>query len=131
MKYAPLQHYSGNVGRDPEELDTKNGPRVIFQLAITRGFGKDADDTQWAKVWVSKEPLMGDVLEKVYKGARVVVVGPEVNETQYEGQTYYDITAFKVGLVDWLGFRESDRKARPAPRTRAQSTPVEDEDVDF
>lgn len=71
----------GNVGRDPEIRSMQNGGRVAnFTLATSetwkdRASGERRDKTEWHRVVVFSEALVGVVERFVRKGSRVYVEG--------------------------------------------------------
>lgn len=100
-KYADLVHKVGTVGRNPERKDTSAGEIVKFSLAVNKQYGEGADNTEWIDVAVWKPELGESVMQEVYKGAKVAVEG-NLKSREVEGKTYWDFSAFRVGLVAWI-----------------------------
>lgn len=126
--YAPLECIAGNVGRDPEMHYTPNGRAVLeFSLAVTRAYdGPNA--TEWVDVTVWDEALQNLAVESIVKGSRVVVSGP-LKEREYNGKVYRQISAHRLGLVNW--FRKDQPSTAPAPSaSRAVPTPAVEPDDD-
>jgi single-strand DNA-binding protein len=71
----------GNVGRDPEFRDLSNGGRVCnLSVATTESWkdkatGEWRDRTEWHRVVIFNEHLIGVVERSVRKGTRVFVRG--------------------------------------------------------
>jgi single-stranded DNA-binding protein len=100
-KYGPLNQVVVNVGRDPEEFDTKVGPVVRFSVARNMGYGDDAPPPRWVSVAVFNDDIRPQVLEKIRKGSRVALEGT-ITESEYEGKTQYNMVAVRVGLIEWF-----------------------------
>jgi single-stranded DNA-binding protein len=110
-KYGPLNQVVGNVGRDPEEFDTKVGPVVRFSVARNMGYGDDAPPPRWISVAVFNDDIRPQVLEKIRKGSRVALEGT-ITESEYDGKTQYNMVAVRVGLIEWFLRSQSSAPSR-------------------
>lgn len=97
-----VRHYAGNVGQDPVVRDGSNGEFVTFSLAVTRLYpqGDLESETRWIGVNVNRRDLQDFVLDNIFQGSKVVVEGFPY-ERESGGNTYYNINATRIGLVDW------------------------------
>lgn len=104
---------AGNVGRDPVRRDGKDGDDwCTFSVAVTKAYTDDDSGTQWVDVSVSKPALVEAVLSQVQKGSKVTVEG-SIKQVEKNGNTYHNMKAFRVGLVDYIGVGGSTRRAEP------------------
>lgn len=108
-----IRHIVGNVGNDPQERDGQYGKWATFSVAVTRSYpDRDAGETygesRWYSVAVSREALVDDVLSKVKKGSKVACEGIPTLVTKDDGTQFYNFKAYRVGLVDYLGFSAAD-----------------------
>lgn len=90
----------GRVGNDPETRETKAGDVLNFSVAKTMAYGGD-EDTRWFRCAIWNEDLQRAVRGIISKGVPVVVEG-KVEKEDYKGTTQYNMTVFRVGLVDWV-----------------------------
>ena len=109
--YPDLVQRVGVVGRAPETKTTSKGDIVKFSLAVTKQYGQGQDNTEWIEVAVFNEDLQPRVLEEVYRGAKVAVEG-NLKERTFDGKTYKDFIALRVGLVAWIA--KSGARQQPA-----------------
>jgi single-stranded DNA-binding protein len=95
----------GKVGTDPELKETKVGPVLTFRFAVQTGYpsakGEKGPDPVWYDVTTFKQELFDQIKGAAYKGANVCVEG-YIKGREYNGKTYYSITASRVGKVEWL-----------------------------
>lgn len=126
-EYDPLFQTVGRVGRDPETKTGQKGDFVVFTLAVDESYDDDAAPI-WYDVSVFNEGLQATVLRDIYKGAKVAIEG-NLTYREYQGKEYPRISAFKVGLVEWLrkeqtaGSRRPER-SRPQPARRPAGRPA-------
>ena len=113
--YKPLEQIAGHVGRSPEVKPGYEGSDFTsFSVAVTRSYGDEDDNrTQWYSVAINKPALQAWVQDNIRKGSAVVVEG-NTKESTRDGTTYYNMTGFKVGLVDWF------RPGTTAPRVEEE-----------
>ena len=111
-QYPDLTQRVGIVGRNPETKTTAKGDIVKFSLAVPKQYGQGEGNTEWLDVAVFNEELQPSVMAEVYKGAKVAVEG-NLKERVYDGKTYKDFVALRVGLVAWIA--KSGTKAKTAP----------------
>jgi single-stranded DNA-binding protein len=95
IERQPLTHFIGNVAADPEE--TKNGGATKFRLAVSDGFGEDAN-TIFYDVVATKDPMREAIKANISKGTKVGVTGTEKSEV-YNDKTYYTIFPVQVFLA--------------------------------
>lgn len=107
-----LTHITGNLGKDPETADTKVGTIVRMSVAVTMKYGKDDGITRWVQVALFDErrkddqddelsPLQRQAMKKLEKGSKVAVEGV-MKVRKVDGKTYYDLSAKRIGVVDWF-----------------------------
>ena len=79
-------------------------------MGVNRGYALD-DETKWFGVAVNKQDLQDYVQATFRKGTPVVCEGTS-STREWEGNTYYNFTAFRVGVVDWflIGGPRQERK---------------------
>lgn len=93
-----LTHIVGIVVKqDPIKRETSKGNVVKFTLRKTNSYEKN--DSSFVDVAIWKEELQPVVLSSVYRGQHIVVEGYYKEAT---GDYYPSVTAFRVGIVDWL-----------------------------
>jgi single-stranded DNA-binding protein len=98
-----LTHITGNVGSDPETYETRKGPVVKFSVAVTLRYGQgDEGLTRWVNVAVFNEDLQAQTLKEISKGTKVAVEGKLKADREYKGVKQYDLTASRIGLVQWF-----------------------------
>lgn len=99
----------GHAGQDAKEFPTSKGPVVKFSVAEIVGYDKEKkeDVVDWVQVTVWNEGLRTIALKTIKRGNRVAVTGAPSTST-YEGKTQNQISAQRVGIVDYL---------RPAAKT--------------
>lgn len=94
-----LTQILGRVGKDPIIKETPKGELVEFSVAVSNSY--DAGDTTWYQIAVFNDALRGPVKESVFKGATVAIEG-NLSTREVQGKVYYNVTAFKVGIVDYI-----------------------------
>ena len=113
---------SGNLGRDPEQSETKTGKKVTnFSIGCRTG----QDETTWVKctVWGNR----GDVvMQYMHKGNRVTVAGSaKLNE--YETKEGLPGKALEMDVNDFtLPERSADAApSAPTPKQTQSSAPAQ------
>lgn len=120
----PLVSFVGNLTRDPQIKTTSKGDLVEFGLAVSDGFGEDAN-VEFKSVAAWNEGLIEQIMRGdngrplLYKGAAVAVQGVVKHRPGYAD----DVSAVRVGTVTWL--QRSKLGERPAVVAAPAS------DVDF
>ena len=127
---------AGKVLRDPESKPiTVHGEDmevVNFSVAVTVTYGdrndsQDYGESRYYSVGVWREDLRDWVMENIHKGSNVSVEGT-LTKTDKDGSTYRNISAFRVGLIDWyVRGKASGATTRPAKKR----TVAEDDDEDL
>lgn len=117
---------NGNASRDPVVKDTPKGQVVAFGLAVTTGYD-DSDGPRWIDVSVWNAGLARWVTANIYKGAKVAIEGFQAFR-EYNGKTFEQVNAQKVGLVEW-GPRSQRGEVVP-PIETAEAKPAST-DVDW
>lgn len=119
---------SGNVGQPPEERMAGDQKVITFSVAQPKKFGKDAPEPKWHNITVWDEGLKQLVRNRIKKGTPVVVYG-KMTERNSGGKTYYNMNAYRIGIVDIL-FPLDKAPGRPAEPTVRQA-PDSDDDIPF
>lgn len=108
---------TGRLGRDAEQMQTKNGQTF---LKFTMASSKNKEDTKWWSV-VMYGGYSPGLIPYLAKGAQVSVVGTPGEPKQFQKKdgstgTDYPFVAYKVSLLGG-GRREGDRppSMTPAP----------------
>lgn len=131
-----LQQITGNLGKDPESIETKVGEVVKFSVAVTLRYGDDPI-TRWVQVALFDErrqddrdgelsPLQRRVLKGIEKGSKVAVEGT-ITSKEVDGKTYYDMIATRIGIVEWFK-RDSNGSSSKSKKSRDED---DDEDEDL
>ncbi len=126
---ADLDFVVGNVGREPEQKMAGDKKIVEFTIARPTGFGKNAGEPMWFTVAVWDDSIKEQVLREVRKGEPWAVVGP-VKEREYNGKTYRNISAYRIGRVGFLFPTKSESRKDMWPENSKAKTKVEDSDDD-
>jgi single-stranded DNA-binding protein len=131
---ANLEFVVGNVGRSPERKMAGDKQIVEFSIARPTGYGKNAGDPQWFTVAVWDESLRDQALREVRKGETWAVVGP-VKTNEYNGKTYKNISAYRLGRVDFLFPKRNEanmfpESSKPRGKTKVEDS-TEDDDLDW
>lgn len=91
----------GNVGKNPELIETNNKPFAVFSLATTESFkkpnGEYDNQTEWHKIKVFGYSA-GRVMNQIQKGSLVYVEGKLTSYQNQIGATRWEVIAktFKV-----------------------------------
>lgn len=146
----------GNVGNDPEIRNLPNGGKVAnFSLATSeswkdRNTGEKKEKTEWHRIVVWNEGLIGVIERYVQKGHKIMVQG-QIQTEKYEkdGQDHYAtkivLTGFDAKLVMLSGGQSGNRdpndnasrpgNSMPSERPRSNAPAFEpggmDDDVPF
>ena len=98
----PLTHITGYAVGKPDIRIGNKGEFVSFSMAVTRFYDRERSDAQrWYRIAVNNPMVQQFCLDNIRKGTPVVLEGSEYT-TEYQGQTQYNLNAFRVGLVDWF-----------------------------
>jgi single-stranded DNA-binding protein len=98
----PLTQLVGYAANKPETKGGSKGEFVSFNLAVTRFYDRDKDEsTRWYRIGVNDPQVQRFCLDNIRKGTPVALEGGAY-ETEYQGQKQYNLSAFRVGLVDWF-----------------------------
>jgi single-strand DNA-binding protein len=121
----------GNVGKDPEQKDSKAGPMAKFSVGVSTR--RDAE-TQWFNVtaWGKTAEV---VMKYVKKGGSVLVSG-ELQVRQYQdkqGQTKssVDVNARELVLLGKKDDAANERPVSPPAKFQAPQKPILDDDLPF
>lgn len=121
----------GNVGKDPEQKDSKAGPMAKFSVGVSTR--RDAE-TQWFNVtaWGKTAEV---VIKYVKKGGSVLVSG-ELQVRQYQdkqGQTKssVDVNARELVLLGKKDDAVSERPVSAPAKFQAPQKPILDDDLPF
>jgi single-stranded DNA-binding protein len=97
-----LSQIAGYVGSAPEVRDGSDGDEFTsFSVGTNRFYDDDHEEsTRWYSVAINKPALQDYVLEALKKGTAVVVEGT-IRKVEKDGNTYFNMTGYRVGLVDW------------------------------
>ena len=86
----------GRVGQDPEIKTLANGSKVAnFSLGISESWkdkntGERKEKTQWPRIVVWNEGLIGIIVKQVRKGDQIIVRGQiETRKWEADGKTSY------------------------------------------
>lgn len=126
---ADLEFVVGNVGKDPEQKMAGEKKIVEFSIARPTGFGKNAGPPDWFTVAVWDDSVKEQVLREVRKGDPWAVVGP-VKSREFNGKTYKNISAYRVGRVQFL-FPEQKREGMYPESSKPKAQTKVDDDVDW
>lgn len=92
----------GNVGKDPELIQTSNKPFAVFSLATTESFkkpnGEWKDETEWHKVKCFGY-ASGRVMNQVQKGSLVYVEGKLTSYQNKLGAIRWEVVAYSVQVI--------------------------------
>lgn len=125
----------GNVGRDPEIRSTQNGTRIANLTIATseswrdKNSGERKEKTEWHRVSVLNDSLVGVVEKYVHKGSKVYIEGAIQTRkwTDKDGATRYstEITLGRFnGQIVLLDSKQEGDAAEPTPR---QTETLDDE----
>jgi len=119
---------SGNVGAPPERKDFEGGGSICtFRLATTERWqdrsGRAQERTDWHTV-VVRGALVDEVMARVTKGSRVLVVGASRERTYVAtgnvSRTVHELHAREVGLL----LVPARRERGEAPRAQQTAPPA-------
>lgn len=96
-----VKQIAGYAGRPPEIKTGPKGDFVSFSVGVSNTYGDDPESTRWYRIAVNDPQVQDFVMAKVRKGTPIVLEGSEY-ESEYQGVTQYNMSAFRVGLVDWF-----------------------------
>lgn len=122
----------GNVGKDPEQKDSKTGPMAKFSVGVSPRKGADTvwfNCTAWGKT-------ADVVMQYVKKGGSVLCSG-ELQVRAYKDKNGQDRTSVDVNVRDLvlLGRRDEAVEARSEPRSGGKFVPpapvISDDDLPF
>ena len=126
---------AGKVLRDPEEktitLGGEDATVVNFSVAVTVTYGdrnnaNDYGESRYYSVGVWREDLRDWAMDNIHKGSNVAIEG-SLTKTDKDGQTYRNISAFRIGLIDWyVRGKSSASTTRPAKRRAVAEDDEED-----
>lgn len=94
-----LVQVAGTVGRTPEVKSGPKGEFVTFSVAANIAYGDNG--SRWYSVAVN-DPLVQEFVKKNFHKGTAVVVEGYVNPKEYNGSTYYNMSGFRVGFVEWF-----------------------------
>lgn len=129
----------GNVGRDPEIRSTQSGERIAnLSIATSESWkdknsGERKEKTEWHRVSIFNDNLVGVVEKYVRKGSKVYVEGAIQTRkwNDKDGVTKYstEITLGRFnGQLVLLDGKEQGDAAEPAPREKAETL---DDEIPF
>ena len=119
-KYDPLTGIVGVVGKDPVIKNTSAGDVTEFSVAVSDGFGEEANTT-WYRVSVWDEATQAALQQPVSqggigRGSHVAIQGVVKPGNEGYGP---DIKAFRVSPLNWY------------PRGKREAAPASQDDGDF
>lgn len=126
----------GNVGAEPEIRTMQNGGRVAnLSVACTESWkGKDGErkeKTEWIRVVILNDALVGVVEKYVNKGSKVYIKGKiETRSWEQDGQKKY-ITETIVRPYGGEIILLDSKKSNPQETDQAGFAPVDDFDDEF
>jgi single-strand DNA-binding protein len=128
----------GYLGKDPEVRDTKSGKRVAtFSMATTETWkdasGERQDKTEWHRVVVFNDGLVGVVEKYLRKGSRVILEG-SLQTRSYTAKDGQDrsVTEVVVGMrgeITMLDARENDSRSKSETSKKPVATSAFDDDT--
>ncbi len=130
----------GNVGKDPEVRTFQNGGRVCsFSVATSESWKDKAscerkERTEWHKISITNDALVGIVEKYVRKGSKVYLEGQlETRKYEKDGRDMYTteiVLRPYRGEIVLLDSRQSDTQEtahKPENETQAPVNALEDE----
>lgn len=125
----------GNVGNDPEIRTMQNGGRVAtFSLATSERWkdkaGERQERTQWHRIVVFNEALVGVVESYVRRGSKLLIEGQVESRKYTDGDGVERVTTEIVlrpyrGEMTLLDRREASDGEQPTRRPTASANPPE------
>lgn len=138
MPYINQAEILGHVGKDPEIRSFPNGGRVAnFSIATSehwkdKATGQDKSRTEWHKISVTNEHLVGIAEKYVKKGSKVLVKGA-ITTRKWQDKDGKDQYTTEIVLKPFNGEllvldkrEEGEKSEAPAPVTTA-ATGTDDE----
>lgn len=100
----PQIRIHGNVTRDPERkhIESLDQDVIEFGLAVDLSPSREDKRTEFYDVTIWREELFASVMSEVFKGGKVAVSGSISSRTATSGKIYKTISAYQVGLIEWL-----------------------------
>jgi single-strand DNA-binding protein len=129
----------GNLGQNPDIRNMQNGGKVCNLSIATseswkdRNTGERREKTEWHRVVIFNEGLVGVCEKYLQKGAKVFIEGQlETRKWQDQnGQDRYSteiiIKAFNGGLTMLSGRNDGQSNAQQSQPTQTQNQPVHDD----
>jgi single-strand DNA-binding protein len=132
----------GNVGKDPEIRSTQDGKEIAnFSLATSQSWkdsatGERTEKTEWHRVTVFNEGLVGVVKQYVKKGSKLYLEGQLQTRkwTDQSGNEKYSTEVVLQGFggtLVMLGDGGQARQAASPAKTAAPASDLLDDDVPF
>ena len=116
-------NFIGNVGREPEVRAMQNGKEVAtFSLGVTEKWKKDGqaqESTEWVKVCVFSEGLIGVIKSYVNKGSRLYIKGQMKTRKwqDNEGKDRYTTEIVLQGFSSKLILLDSKQRSTESPQS--------------
>ena len=106
----PLVQIAGYVAAKPEIRTNQDGDEfTTFRVGANRFYGDEEEEsTRWFGVAVNKPAVQDFVQDNLRKGTAVVVEGTTSTNEGRDGNTYHNMTGYRVGTVDWFVAGDSD-----------------------
>lgn len=132
----------GHLGKDPDIRQTQSGSRIAsFSLATSESWkdkttGERKENTQWHKVVIFNDALVGVVEKYVKKGSKVYLEG-QLETRKWAGDDGVDKYTTEVVLRPYRGeivLLDSKDKAQNQQEDQPQQQPVNDildDDIPF
>lgn len=128
----------GNVGKDPEIRTFQNGGRVAsFSVATSESWkdktsGERKERTEWHRISIFNDALVGIVEKYVRKGSKVYLEGQlETRKYEKDGHDMYTteiVLRPYRGEISLLDSKQSETQATPHKlENESQANPMEDE----
>lgn len=138
MPYINQAEILGHVGKDPEIRSFPNGGRVAnFSIATSeywkdKATGQDKSRTEWHKISITNEHLVGIAEKYVKKGSKVLVKGA-ITTRKWQDKDGKDQYTTEIVLKPFNGeLLVLDKKEEGAQEEAAPATTTTtDEDVPF
>ncbi len=104
LPQKPLLQIAGYVVDTPEVRQYEGDEFTTFRVGINRFYGDEHGDdgTRWYGVAINKQAVQDWVQENLEKGTPVVVEGTVSKKEGDEGEIYFNMTGYRVGLVEWF-----------------------------
>ena len=115
--YPDLSQIAGNVVRNPERKTAGDKDVVKFSVAVPRQYGAGENNTKFVDVTIWNADLCDQVMDgpdRLQKGMKVVCEG-NAKTREWDGRTFYDFSAMRIGLVAWIA-KTGSKAASPADK---------------